>query len=646
MNRGIYDMQIRQPSATSIPLLQLFSKKNSVSGNGGNTLAKRLFIAATTLSPFAYLFILLGHHRQLYTFETALFLSAIFSVAISAIFIRWNTRYQQAETALQRVKEEIEQRVEARTTQLWQTNEQLQCEIIEHEFMLGKRKQAELELRASEERFRATFNQVAVGMAHIGIDGKWLLVNQKLCDIVGYTAEELQSRTLQDLTYSLDLEIDLKYVRQLLTNKIQTCSIEKRYIRKDAELVWVELTLSLVRDFLGEPKYFIAVVEDITKRKQAEKALTVAQEHLELQVQSRTAQLQQEVNERKRVEEELRESKLFAESITECSTSIIYVFDLATMTNAYSNRDVAHFLGYSQEQIYSMGKNFLPTVVHPDDMQHRIALLEQFNNIKDGEVVEFEQRLKHVSGEWRWIWHREVVFKRQPNGEPYQIMGTAQDISERKKAEKQIKDSLQEKEVLLKEIHHRVKNNLQVIESLLRLQSRYSKDEQVHGMFKESQNRIKSMALIHEKLYQSQDLARINFPEYIRSLTASLFRSYRVVSADIELQVELDDVCLKVDTAISCGLIINEIVANSLKHAFLQAQEGRIYIYLKAESDSKLLLVIGDDGVGIPNNLDFRNTESLGLQLVTSLAEQLEASIELNRDAGTEFRLAFTDSKT
>ena len=221
-----------------------------------------------------------------------------------------------------------------------------------------------------------------------------------------------------------------------------------------------------------------------------------------------------------------------------------------------------------------------------------------------------------------------------------------QEITERKRAEKQIKLSLQEKEVLLKEIHHRVKNNLQVVESLLRLQSKYTKNEHAVRMFRESQNRIKSMALIHEKLYQSIDLAKINFVDYIQSLVASLFRSYSINSTAINPTIDVADIFFSIDTAIPCGLIINELVANSLKYAFPESKQGQIHICLRSKDENKFILIVSDNGVGFPKDLDFRDTKSLGLQLVTSLTEQLGAIIELHSHSGTEFRLTFTDVKS
>ncbi|GAI89221.1 unnamed protein product, partial [marine sediment metagenome] len=197
-----------------------------------------------------------------------------------------------------------------------------------------------------------------------------------------------------------------------------------------------------------------------------------------------------------------------------------------------------------------------------------------------------------------------------------------EDITERKRAGDQIKASLKEKEVLLREIHHRVKNNLQIISSLLNLQSRYIKDKQVLHVFQESQDRIKSMVLIHKKLYQSKDLARIDFAEYVRSLIADLFRSYKADYGLITLKTNIDNVFLGIDTAIPCGLIINELISNSLKYAFPEGGQGEIRIELHPEKEGKFTLIVSDSGVGFPKDLDFRNTESLGLQLACTLVDQ------------------------
>jgi PAS domain S-box-containing protein len=215
------------------------------------------------------------------------------------------------------------------------------------------------------------------------------------------------------------------------------------------------------------------------------------------------------------------------------------------------------------------------------------------------------------------------------------------DVTERMLNDARVKASLREKEALLKEIHHRVKNNLQVVSSLLGLQSRVVADPETRKMFKESQDRIHSMALLHESLYQSRSLSQINFPEYIRQLAAHLFQSYGVSADRIHLRTNLDGLSLTLDAAMPCGLIINELVSNSLKYAFPDGREGEVRIDLHGLSDGTTRLIVADNGVGLKADIDWTNTRSLGLRLVRTLAQQLGAQIEVNTSRGMEVRLAF-----
>ena len=218
---------------------------------------------------------------------------------------------------------------------------------------------------------------------------------------------------------------------------------------------------------------------------------------------------------------------------------------------------------------------------------------------------------------------------------------TFKDITERKRAEEQIKASLHEKEILLKEIHHRVKNNLQVITSLLNLQSSAITQPEVLAMFMESQSRIRSMALIHEKLYQSEDLAKIDFAEYVESLTNYLFRTYVVNSSLIRLHVQIENVSLDVDAALPCGLMINELVSNSIKYAFPGERKGEINIRLFRREDDRLVLSVKDNGVGLPDEVDIKNSKSLGLKLVNILTKQLGGELDYTRTGGTEYKVVF-----
>jgi two-component sensor histidine kinase len=221
------------------------------------------------------------------------------------------------------------------------------------------------------------------------------------------------------------------------------------------------------------------------------------------------------------------------------------------------------------------------------------------------------------------------------------------ELFERLRAEERIRASLQEKEVLLQEIHHRVKNNLQIISSLLDLQTQHLGDREVVAMFRDSRDRIKSMALIHERLYQSEDLAHIDFGSYIETLSTNLFRSYGEQVDGVALEARAEGITLDIDTAIPCGLIINELVSNALKHAFPDGRTGTVSVALDRaeEGADTYLLRVRDNGVGLPAGVDVRTTSSLGLRLVNVLVRQLRGTIELDATAGTEFRISFRAAK-
>ncbi len=204
-----------------------------------------------------------------------------------------------------------------------------------------------------------------------------------------------------------------------------------------------------------------------------------------------------------------------------------------------------------------------------------------------------------------------------------------------------VEASLREKEVLLKEIHHRVKNNLQVTSSLLKLQAARLTDESARAMLRDSQDRVRAMALAHEMLYRSRDLSTVDFGEYGRSLVTHLSRSYGVRTSQITLRVQIERVFLGLDVAVPLGLIINELITNSIKHAFPGERKGEIFLGLRAPSDSTYELTVSDDGVGMAQSVDLAHADTLGLQLVHTLTDQLEGHVELQADVGTELRIAF-----
>ena len=339
-------------------------------------------------------------------------------------------------------------------------------------------KKAEEELRLSEERHRAIYDQAYIGIARIAKMGRFLLVNERLCDMLDYTAEELYKKTFYELGVQEEVEECLVDWDQLLSGRIKNFSREQTYVRKNGQLLSANVTVSLVRDSNESPNYFVAVFEDIT---------------------------------------------------------------------------------------------------------------------------------------------------------------------ERKEYERQLEESIKEKEVLLKEVHHRVKNNMQVISSILNLQSSYIDDETALGILRESQDRIKSMSFVHESLYQSKTLSEVNFSEYIQNIARNLFHSYGRPEGGLSLLFDLEELHLNLDTSIPCGLIINEVVSNSLKYAFEGREKGVIKIEFSKLSDGKLKLIISDDGIGLPENFDIENAESLGLQLVTTLVTQITGELDIDSSNGTRFNIVFKE---
>lgn len=290
------------------------------------------------------------------------------------------------------------------------------------------------------------------------------------------------------------------------------------------------------------------------------------------------------------------------------------------------------------------GKSYqdLIDIIHPDDRRN---VQEGINGaLNEHKPFSNDYRLIRPDGTVRILSSKGEVI-RDSNGKPLRIVGTEQDITEQKLAEEKIKSSLKEKEMLLQEIHHRVKNNLQVISSLLRLQSRYIKDQEAIDIFKETQNRVRSIAILHEKLYQSDDLAKIKFDEYVKILAEDLLYFYELDEGNIKMIIDIEDVSLNIETAIPCGLIIDEIVANSLKYAFPNEREGIIKIELHSDDYNQFNLMIRDNGVGMPQEFDPEKADTFGMQLIKYLTKQLKATIELDKNNGTKYNLKFNELK-
>ncbi len=297
------------------------------------------------------------------------------------------------------------------------------------------------------------------------------------------------------------------------------------------------------------------------------------------------------------------------------------------------NDSFARFLGYD-ERSNLQDVRAEELFFDPSDRSVYLSKLQS-----DGVLTNLEVRFKTLQGQQVWGL-ANVHALRESDSQQLLIEGTVIDITARKRSEVMMERSLREKEALLKEVHHRVKNNLQVISSILNLQSGYTKDQPTREMLRESQNRVRSMAWIHESLYRTENVSSVSFDKYLEKLGQNLFLSYRTSNQNVELRFTTDSVQLDLDRAIPCALMVNELVSNSLKYAFPDDKEGEIELVLKANG-TQVELSVRDNGIGLPISIDVATTDSLGLQLVSTLADQINGSLQLAREGGTQFTVTF-----
>lgn len=472
-----------------------------------------------------------------------------------------------------------------------------------------EQKKAEKALKDSERKFRTLFESPNDEIYLTDLQGNILEVNEIACKRMGYSHDEFLSLTHMDIDASNRGKDFLTVLKELC--KMKGNLLETIHMRKDGTIFPVELSSRMIR-FDGQ-KAIITIARDISKRKHTEKELKKYAEELE-----HSNELKEEM-----------------ESIINNSPVIVFKWKAETDLPVEFVSENITKLGYTVEDFTSNNLKYAD-IIHPDDGERTHLHISNYYMKKDAEM-NYEYRIYTKSGDIRWV--DERTFTRRDNYGRITLQGIILDITERKKVEKAL---IQAENIRKKEIHHRVKNNLQVISSLLYLASDNFEEQDVIDAFLDSRNRVRSMALIHEELYQSKDMTSIGFSDYTEKLMNYLSRSCGTGKKDIKLISKIEDVYLDVDTAVPLGMIINELVSNSLKHAFPEMKEGEISVELRILKNH-FLLKIKDNGIGISPDIDFRNTESLGLQLVTTLVDQIDGTIELNSIHGTEFIISFTE---
>jgi PAS domain S-box-containing protein len=478
------------------------------------------------------------------------------------------------------------------------------------------RKQIETALRESEERFRQLAENIDAVFWMRSLDEQFnkqefLYISPGYEKIWGRSSQSLyeNSENWMDTIYPEDRAyVCTMYERQ---NRGEQIEDVYRIVKPDGSVSWIHDRAFPVYDSQGRLYRTAGIAEDITERKLTEAAL--------------------------------KESEQKYRNLVETSQGVIWSVNTQGRLT-FVNQTIRQIYGYEPEEM--IGRHFSEFVT-PEQAQKDREILQP---ILVGEsVFQYEAECLRKDGTTFWVSCNAMMLC-DDNGNVLGTTGTSIDISDRKRAEEQIKASLQEKEALLKEVHHRVKNNLQVISSLLDLQAQQIQEPIALEAFQASQNRIKSIALIHEKLYQSENLARVNLADYIHTLTTYLLQTYPINPNNITLQLKVVEISLDLDKVIPCGLIINELVSNALKHGFPGDTKGRVWIefnpaYLEApeENTHQFTLIVGNDGIKLQNSQNFYTAKTLGFQLVNILVKQLGGQIELEQSRGTEFKIQFSN---
>jgi PAS domain S-box-containing protein len=551
---------------------------------------------------------------------------------------------------------------------------------------VGGRTQAEEALRETSMRLQTLIDAIPDMVFFKDAEGRHLLINKACERMFGHSQEEVKGKTMEDLLPP-DLAEHCQRSDGELMKDGKPVRTEEQATDKDGNKTILDTIKVPLYDDDGNAAGLVGVSRDITERRRMEEDLREARDELEGKVMERTAELDRTNEELRRevFERQAAEEKLAWESGVNAALAGL---SLALIQSASIEEISPFVLEYSKFATDSE----LGVVGHIDPQTGHFVSSTLTRDVREafgvkGKGFEF----KELTGLCGWVFkNRKPLLSNSPGEDPRSsgthipirrflsvpamigdtlvgqvaLANSSRDYTgrdqvllerlaalyalalQRKRDEEALIRSMEEKDILLKEIHHRVKNNLMVISSLLMLQSGKVEDEEVRGFLQESRNRVASMSMIHERLSHSTDLGSVDFAEYVRSLAVVLFRNYQVDASRVRLHVDVPDVLLDIDTVIPCGLIINELVSNALKYAFTENREGELRILLHGSGEDEYELTVKDDGVGFPEGLDFRETGSLGMQIVTSLTDQMDGAVELEREGGTTFRIMFKGTRS
>jgi PAS domain S-box-containing protein len=515
--------------------------------------------------------------------------------------------------------------------------------------------QAAKSLEDREAQLRLITQNIQDMVMQVDADGHIQYLSSSITKLLGYQYQDFKGQPIFKFFDLVQPDDGDKMYSALERVKSSAHSVREEFRCKDIEgdYHWLESLINPVLDEDQEEKGYLLVIRDINSRKNVEIQLALHRENLEKMVEERTRELgeinlklSQEIEERKNIYKSLLNNEKRLESIINGSPLPTFVLDNHHKV-VYWNQALENFTGIKKEEVVGTSNHWHVFYQKNRPCMADLLLDGDWNGIFKWYSTkhlrsELVDNVYNATGFFpgikngRWLYMTAFPLL-DSEGEIIGAVETLEDITQEVEYKEKIENSLEEKEILLKEIHHRVKNNLQIISSLISLQSNRLDDEETLHLFRKTRNRIQSMALVHEKLYQSGDFTRINLAEYIQDLVLNILGSYQS-SERITLEMDCEPVWININTAIPCALIINELVTNSVKHAFPHDKTGKIIIKLH-QRDDQIIITCTDTGVGLPDDINLLQTSTLGLKLVTALTQQLKGKIKILNTPGTSFEI-------